>query len=212
MSSSPSTVLGTVLFIGPTRISTLIISSFNTVLALEAARRVVRVIANVAGYSSQNKVANVLSRWTPEVITNLTRSIESPRDIRARNEDLGAAVVKAKAALDNAPAGKTQQDKDHIEDLRHYHEELKAELEKEQEYAKSHKGITDFKLGAALVVTTVVSVIGWEFTKWLTNGEVSPWYNRVARCIGPLILDETYRHPLVQVGVDVVKNAFPRLK
>jgi hypothetical protein len=214
--SAPGTILGNILFVGPTRIATLIVSSFNTVLALEAARRIVRVIANLAGYSPQNRVANFLSRWTPEVITNLTRSVESPRDIQARHEDLRTSIVKAKASVELAqqglPAKPSQHDKDHVAYLQGHYDQLNDELAREVEYKQSHKGITDFQLGSALVVTTVVSVVGWEFTKWLTKGDVSPWYNRVARCIGPLILDETYRHPLVQVGVDVVKNAFPRLK
>jgi hypothetical protein len=212
--STPGAIVGNVIFVGPARLTTLIGASFTTVLALEAARRAVRVVANLMGYSPSNKVSNFFSRWSPEVITNLTRAIESPRDIRARVDALRVEQNKIKVAH-QAAAGKanpTQKDNELTAALKQELDEVDAELRKEEKYANDHKGIKDIPLLTALLGAVVVVNIGWEFSKWLTAGEISPWYNRVARCIGPLVLDETYRHPVVQMGVDVVKNAFPRLK
>ena len=48
-----------------------------------------------------------------------------------------------------------------------------------------------------------------EFSKWLSGGEVSPYYNDVARFVGPLVLDTNYRHPAIQFGLDMVRKAFP---
>ena len=159
--STPGAIIGQVLFVAPTRTTTLIFNSIATVLALEAARRGIRLVADSCGYNPDNKVGRFIHTWTPTVITKIFTAIEPPVDDAA---------------------------------------------------AKAGRGLTIKQLGIALAVCTLFTNAGWEASKWLSGGQVSSIYNRVARCLGPFVLDEHYRHPVIQYGVDTLKSYFPSLR
>ena len=160
MSMTPGQIAGTVLFVAPSRIATLTFAAFTTVLGLEAARRVVRVVTDYFGYSPKTGVGKTIADWTPQVIHTMQQAVDYPVD---------------------------------------------------EDAAKKGEGITNRQLLKSFAICAVIANVGWEFSKWLSGGEVSPYYNVVARFVGPLVLDTTYRHPAIQFGVDMAKRAFPVL-
>ncbi|HEY5236457.1 MAG TPA: hypothetical protein VIJ14_09790, partial [Rhabdochlamydiaceae bacterium] len=82
---------------------------------------------------------------------------------------------------------------------------------KNEAAARNGEGISHRSLLKSFVICAVIANVGWEFSKWLSGGQISSYYNQAARFVGPLVLDENYRHPAVKFGVDMVKSAFPNL-
>jgi hypothetical protein len=184
MSLSPSTIAGTILFVAPARITTLSFGAISTVLALEAARRVLRVVTDFFGYSPNEGVGKKISDWTPDIIHKIQTAIDYP----------ATKIDKKKDDKIDEKKGESKPTTD---------VNLKPE--------EKGEGVSDRQLLKAIAICAVITNIGWEFSKWLSGGEISPYYNVAARFVGPLVLDENYRHPAVQFGIDMVKKAVPSL-
>jgi hypothetical protein len=159
-SMTPGSIAGTILFVAPARLATLSFAAISTVLALEAARRVLRVATDYFGYSPKEGVGKTIETWTPDCVHRIQTAIDYPVD---------------KAAA------------------------LRGE------------GVTNRQLVRSFLICAVIANIGWEFSKWLSGGEVSPYYNQAARFVGPLVLDTKYRHPAVDFAVESFKKAVPSL-
>jgi hypothetical protein len=155
MSIPPGAALGTMLFVGPARIATLSLAAITTGLALEAARRVLRVVTDYFGYSPKQGVGQKIAEWTPEVVYKIQTAIDYPADEAAE---------------------------------------------------KRGEGVTNRQLIKSILICAVMANIGWEFSKWLSGGAVSPYYNMVGRFVGPLVLDESYRHPVLDLAIESIKK------
>jgi hypothetical protein len=159
-SMSPGSIAGTILFVAPARFATLSFAAISTGLAVEAGRRVLRVVTDFFGYSPKSGLGKFVAEWTPEVVSRIQTAIDCPVDEAA---------------------------------------------------AKRGEGVTHYQLVRSLIICTVITSIFWEFSKWLSGGEVSPYYNMAARFVGPLVLDTNYRHPVVDFAIESLKKVVPSL-